>query len=141
MEIIKRNINDIIDFGELKGQSFVEIFKFNYTYIEWIIRETEICFYDLDEFFKFGNPFDIKYPNLSNEAKDLLILNVTENNKLSLYNERRINFDNIKYLKDSGVLKYKNLLEIDYNFPEFIVNINKKKIDIINKKILKNKLK
>ena len=126
-----KDINDQINFGELKGQSFIEIFKFNYTYLEWIIRKTEICFKDLDEFFKFGNPFAPKYMCLSKEAKEELMLHVVKNNRLSIYNGRQINYKNIKYLKDSGMINYKDLEEFDYHFPDDVIVANSKKLEII----------
>lgn len=127
-----KDINDKIDFGELKGQSFIEIFKFNYTYLEWIIRETEICFGDLDEFFKFSNPFDIQYLSVSKEAKEELMLHVAENNRLSVYNGRRINYWNIKYLKDSGLMNYKDLQEFNYHFSDDLIAKNNRKINTFN---------
>jgi hypothetical protein len=133
METVIKNINDKIEFGELKGQSFIEIFKFNYTYLEWLLRETEICFRDLDEFFKFGNPFDIQNMCLSIEAKKKLMLHVNENNRLSVYKGRRINYWNIKYLKETGLMNYKDLKEFNYSFPDEIVSINNKKINTLNK--------
>ena len=91
-------VNELIDFGELKGQSFIEIYKFNYTYIEWLIRETEICFTDLDDFFIYGNPFDIQYKCLTHDTREVLFSHITKNNRLSKNYGRRINFLNIKYL-------------------------------------------
>lgn len=134
MKAIKMDINDRMNFGELKGHPFIEIFKFNYTYLEWIIRDTEICFRHLDEFFKFGNPFDIHYMGLSKEAKEKLILHVTENNRLSVYNGRRINYKNIKFLKEAGLINYKDLQEFDYHFPDDIITINNEKLNILNSK-------
>lgn len=127
-----KDINDQINFGEFKGQSFIEIFKFNYTYLEWIIRKTEICFKDLDEFFKFGNPFDPNYMSLSKEAKEELHLHVVKNNRLSISNGRQINYKNIKYLKDCGMINYKDLEEFDYHFPDDVIVVNSKKLEIIN---------
>jgi hypothetical protein len=134
MKAAKMGIDDRINFGELKGQSYIEIFKFNYTYLEWIIRKTEICFDDLDEFFKFGNPFDVSYNFLSQEAMEQLIKHISENNRLSILNEQRVNFENIKYLKESGIIKYKDLKVIDYNFPNDVVTINNNKITSIKSK-------
>ncbi len=134
MEVLIKDINDRIDFGELKGQSFIEIFKFNYTYLEWLISETEICFGDLDEFFKFGNPFDVQYMCLSKEAKEELMSHVAKNNRPSVYNGRRINYRNIKHLKESGMMNYKDLQEFDYQFSEDIVAINNRKRNTMNNK-------
>jgi len=133
MDSIIKNIFDKIEFGQLKGQSFIEIFKFNYTYLEWLLRKTEICFGDLDEFFKFGYPFDPSYKCLSKEANEKLILHVMENNSLSVYNGRMVNYWNIKYLKEIGLINYKDLEVFNYSFPDEIVAINNKKINSIYK--------
>lgn len=129
MNAIKFNVNEKITFGNCIGQTFIEIYKFNHTYLEWIIKETEVCFDDLDEFFKYGKPFD--YSNLSKEVLDELINHVNENNKSSIYNGRKITYDNIKYLKDKKLIKYYDFEEIKYCFSEELNNINNKKIELL----------
>jgi hypothetical protein len=122
------DINSKIGFGELKGLSFFEIYKFSYSYLEWLIAETDLAFKDLDEFYMYGRPFDLNSSSLSVEANQALISHVTQNNKPSIYNHKRINYRNIKYLKEIGVLEYKNLKEMDYHFPDEIVRINSEKL-------------
>ena len=76
----------------------------------------------------YGRPFDLNSSSLSVEANQALISHVTQNNKPSIYNHKRINYRNIKYLKEIGVLEYKNLKEMDYHFPDEIVRINSEKL-------------
>lgn len=122
------DINDKIGFGELMGLSFFEIYKFSFSYLEYLIRESEIVFNDLDEFYKFGKPFDLNSSSLSVEVNQALILHVTQNNKSSVHNQKRVNYLNIKYLKENGLLEYKNLKEIDYQFPDEIIKVNYEKL-------------
>ncbi len=130
MNATKFKLNDKINFGNCEGQTFIEIFKFNHTYLEWIIKETEVCFDDLDEFFKYGKPFE--YTNLSKEVLNELVKHVNENNKSSIYNGRKITYNNIKYLKDKKLIKYYDLIEIKYSFSEELININNRKLELLD---------
>jgi hypothetical protein len=56
-----------------------------------------------------------------------------ENNSLSVYNGRMVNYWNIKYLKEIGLINYKDLEVFNYSFPDEIVAINYKKINSIYK--------
>jgi hypothetical protein len=124
-----KNIADKIEFGILEGQTFQQIFRFSYSYLEWIIRDTEICFKDLDEFFLYGKPID--HSSFSQVQKIELFKHVNKNNKPSKNGGTLVHFKNYLYLKNIGALSFSELKEMDYKFPEDIAKINKLKIDKI----------
>jgi hypothetical protein len=131
-----KNINEKIDFGLLEGQTFQQIFRFSYSYLEWIIRDTEICFQDLDEFYVFGKPID---PMKLNEMiKESLLDHVIKNNKQSKNGGRLIHFDNYVQLKKMGILSFSDFIELNYKFPADIIEINNKKLSILETNIINN---
>lgn len=117
---------DIIEFGALQGQSFQQIFRFSITYLEWIIRDTEICFQDLDEFFIYGKPVDIQ--KISPEKTKKLIENIRKNNKANKNGAKFAHFGNFKSLKISDNLSYSDFIELEYFFPNEIIEANKIKL-------------
>lgn len=122
------NITDSIDFGSQKGEPFYLVYRLHISYLEWIINETDYCFLDLSDFYKFGK---IKRLNesISTEKKKLIINEVRNNPTCAnAENTRLITIRNFNNLIQQGHLTTKDFIDVHYKFSENLIKKNADKL-------------
>ncbi len=123
------DVNNIIDFGILKGERIFRIYRHHITYLEWLIKKTDICFTDLSEFYKYGkvNRFN---PKLSASKRELIIKEITgDPNSRTLNGSKLLTIKNLDNLIRNGILTEADFVAVDYHFSKelFIINSTKNK--------------
>jgi len=127
-----KDVTDIIDFGQLKGSFYFDIYKFSWSYLEWIIRDTEICFADLDDFYRFGFPFDIsKKFGLPLNIYNLIAEDILQHNPPNKFGKKLVSFENIKRIKKTNYFLYKDMKVFDYTFSDELKASNQYKLNLL----------
>jgi hypothetical protein len=116
--------DSIIDFGRLKGEKMFMIYRFQIEYLEWLIRDTNICFSDLSAFYKFGKIKKIN-PNLSSEKEELLIEEILKNPNLGDKSKFPVMSNmHLNNLIEKGQWNNEDFIEIDHHFSKELFMIN-----------------
>jgi len=127
-----KDVTDIIDFGQMRGLFYFDIYKFSHSYLEWIIRDTEICFSDLDDFYRFGLPFDFKNNyGLPLDIFNLILEDILKYNAPSQYGSKLVSFDNVRRIKKSNYFLYKDLKVFDFSFSDELKALNQHKLNLL----------
>ena len=66
-ENILLDTNDSFIFGQMENEPLKWIYLVNPHYLEWVIKNTKVCFINLELFYQFGNPWRIKSEVLTNK--------------------------------------------------------------------------
>jgi hypothetical protein len=120
--------NDKLTFGKNKGYKLHDIYKYQPSYIEWLILNVDDFAIDIESFKSLANPTPISYGHVAGTKN---YANIMNNDKLSLLKKLTLTDQNqIVSMNDVFQLLENNnsVKEIDYNFPEDVVNINTNKI-------------
>lgn len=122
------NVKSIIDFGSLKGEKMFMIYRLRITYLEWIIKKTDVCFADLTEFYKYGKIKQFN-PLLSVKKVEYIKQEVANNPILKENNKLRLmTIKNLNNLIEKKHLTSDDFIDIDYRFSEELFTINSEKI-------------
>jgi hypothetical protein len=132
MDAKLRNVNDRIGFGQNKEYRFIDVFKHSPSYIEWIIRSTEICFNNLEDFLSNGQPLELDNSSLSETKKHQITDYITKTNPKASSGDYLITLDNINYLKNKGIITEANFKELQFNFNEELTKKNEEKVKVAN---------
>lgn len=130
------NVESVIDFGAHKGEKMFMIFRHQISYLEWIIRKTDICFSDLAAFYKYGKIKKLN-PHLLEYKKELIIEEMTNNPFTGDSNSIKImTIKNLSNLIEKKHLTSDDFIDEDYHFSKelFIINAEKNKNCQINKR-------
>jgi hypothetical protein len=126
------NPNDIMSFGKNKGYLLSEMYKYDPSYIEWLIYNVKDFIINVEAFEKLPKPtpylygeskYSYKKITERNSAKSLLekyFGDAPEFSENSLTNVKKIQ----EYISNNKII----LKEIDYKFPEFIIELNDTKM-------------
>lgn len=120
---------DVINFGQHKGESYLDVFKYIPSYIEWIIQSTDISFKNLNDFFKKGNPNKLILDSMSKINQEILYNYIKKHNIKSESGHYMINNNNIRELKKLNILSDLNFEEYEYRFSEKLIKLNSQKLN------------
>lgn len=121
-------INNIIDFGSQRGEQFFWVYRLHISYLEWLIENTDFCFSDLNEFYRFGKIKRLK-DTLSQEKKRLFINELKNNSPLlKAPNSRLMTIENINNLIVKGHLTKDDFIDVDYTFSDLLIGKNQEKL-------------
>lgn len=120
---------DKLNFGKNKGHLLKDIYRYQPSYIEWLILNVNDFAINIEAFTELPKPTPISYgfvegtsayKKTMNDKKGSLLekLAKTDQNQL-------VSMDNIYNLMDSGW----ELKEIDYKFPDDVVLKNSQKVN------------
>jgi hypothetical protein len=124
-------VEDILDFGyKNNGCRYIDIFKYCNNYIEYVIRESGVCFADLNDFFKNGNPRHLNTAKI-NSSTMKLVIDVIKKNEPSKFGDYQITMDNINTLLKKCIITESAFEEIDYKFPQYLIDINSEKLHLL----------
>lgn len=121
------SVDSIIDFGILKGERFYRIYRHHITYLEWLIRETDICFADLTAFYTYGKIKRFN-PNLSAEKRELITQEIREDSKSrTITGKKLLTIKNLDKLINNDLLDKDDFIDVDYHFSKelFMINADK----------------
>ena len=121
---IPMSIDECINYGQFKGNTFIDIFEYNPEYIEWLITTNQFTFQNLDDFWINGNPKRLLSDNISDFNKKRLWEYLKNNNQPSKYGEYLLSKNNVHVLKLKGVLRDIDFCDSDFQFEEISVIIN-----------------
>lgn len=118
---------DKINFGQMRGCQFYWIYRLVPKYLEWLIRETDICFTNLKHFYSYGKPLIIK----NNQDLDYTQLSkIMEKFGKKDLNKKSDVLVTIKILNEmykTKIVSLKNFQIIDYTFSKELILINERK--------------
>lgn len=121
---------DKIDFGQMSGCHFYWIYRLVPTYLEWLIRETAICFTDLNHFCGYGKPIELDLNHISENKKEK-IFDIFErfgkNNFTGNSKNYTVTIKMLNEISKAKLVSSKNFKQIDYKFSEELIQINAKK--------------
>ena len=127
---------DHIGFGQMSGERFSWIYRLNYSYFEWIIKETDICFTDLRIFYFFGKPLELKNENFSTEKSNLIFDIASANGVNSSSGAFLINISILDILFNKKIITNNDFKFIDFKFSPEIIEINYNKLKILKRKTI-----
>lgn len=119
---------DVIRFGKNSGFTLAEIYKYQPSYIEWLIMQTKEITIDIDSFKALPNPTPFSY--LSKAERD----EIESDSKLTLAEKMLKLYDSNSALDIHSIkgleIQGQKLPEIDYSFPDSVVRRNNTKIEM-----------
>lgn len=133
----------IIDFGNHKGDRMFMIYRYQITYLEWIIRKTDICFKDLTDFYHYGKIKKIN-PSISENKKSLISKEMLNNPFVDDHNRiKMMTIQNLNNLIENRHLTKDDFIDNDYHFSKELYMLNAEKyknsIESLRKPITENK--
>lgn len=133
----------IIDFGNHKGDRMFMIYRYQITYLEWIIQKTDICFRDLTDFYNYGKIKKIN-PSISEHKKSLISKEMLNNPFVDDHNRiKMMTIQNLSNLIENRHLTKDDFIDNDYHFSKelYILNAEKYKnsMESLRKPITENK--
>ena len=123
--------SDIIDFGQMNGCNFYWIYRLNPYYLERLIKETDICFINLNHFYKYGKSIVLSHENISNnnwvkihEIFERFGINNFSGNSKSF----TISIEILNELCKHKLISSINFTQFDFRFSQTTLDINTKKL-------------
>jgi len=121
---IQISVDECINYGQFKGNTFIDIFEYNPGYIEWLITTNQFSFQNLNDFWKNGNPKKLSLNNISDFNKKKFMEYLKSNNKASKFGDYMFSKTDVYVLKQKGVLTETDFCESDFKFKETTIMIN-----------------
>ncbi len=124
------NPSDKLNFGKNKGHLLKDIYKYQPSYIEWLILNVEDFAINIEAFITLPKPTPIGYGFVRGTAGYKKIMNDNSSlfEKFSKTDQNQlVSIDDIYELIESGF----ELNEINYEFPKDVVISNNQKIENI----------
>src|SRR5688572_12770991 len=98
--ILLKRVEDTLDFGHKnKGFKFIDIYKYSFDYLKYLILKSGVCFEDLNEFLKYGRPLTLKVEDLNPSKLEYVINYIKKNSEPSRKGDIQITLEHISYLK------------------------------------------
>lgn len=122
--------SDKTEFGQMMGCEFYWIYRLAPSYLEWLIRETEICFTNLKQFYTYGKSIELSMKAISiNESKKIMHVfeRLGKNNFKGNSKGYTITINILNELCKTDLISFKNFKQIDYKFSDELSMINSKK--------------
>lgn len=109
--------------GRFIGNRYIDIFKYNYKYIEWIIKTWNISFV-LENFFINGMPYKINLTYISLENQDRLYQYLKNNSEPSKFGDYLLTNKIIEELLEFKIIKSTDFVKFEYGFSDELKQLN-----------------
>lgn len=104
---------DIINFGKHKGHSIEDIYKYEPTYIEYLIKYGEDFYIDINDFYSLPNPTPyLEKKELKIGNRIIKTMTVFHGSNYSIINDGK------EFINKGGLIP-----QIEYKFPEEFIEI------------------
>jgi hypothetical protein len=123
---------DVLNFGKNKGHLLKDVYKYQPSYIEWLILNVEDFAINLEAFVALPKPTPLMYGFVPGTKEYRIIM---EEKNISLFNHyTKIDHNQLISINDifQFIASGHKLKEIDYEFPEDVVILNKQKLEKYN---------
>jgi hypothetical protein len=123
---------DVLNFGKNKGHLLKDVYKYQPSYIEWLILNVEDFAINLEAFVALPKPTPLMYGFVLGTKEYRIIM---EDKNISLFNQyTKIDHNQLISINDifQFIASGHKLKEIDYEFPEDVVILNKQKLEKYN---------
>jgi hypothetical protein len=121
---IQISVDECINYGQFKGNTFIDIFEYNPGYIEWLITTNQFSFQNLNDFWKNGNPKKLSLNNISDFNKKKFMEYLKSNNKASKFGDYMFSKTDVYVLKQNGVLTETDFCDWNFKFKETTIIVN-----------------
>ena len=123
--------NDSLEFGQMINEPFKWVYLLAPSYLDWMIRETHVCFINPELFYGFGKPYELLFDALPEAKHDSLIALTKELGKNHFVGNSKgylLTIDIILKAISSKVLSISDFERQDFEFSAKALLANKEKL-------------